>query len=118
MSYNNSEYSIVYVEYMTASAKGHEYSQPTEELTRGHIPMNGFTDRKIISDARYRHNNLFLRYYFAVVINQLISPQVTTSRSVTSCGSHEFRCCTSCCHAISPKTASTNTRNHLDDITK
>ena len=33
--------------------KGHEYIK-YDELTRGHLPMNGFTDNKVIKDARFR----------------------------------------------------------------
>jgi hypothetical protein len=40
--------------HLTASAKGHEYQPALEEEGRGHLPLNGFTDTKVISDARFR----------------------------------------------------------------
>lgn len=41
------------LDHVTASAKAHEYFKG-EDLTRGHIPMNGFTDAKVITDSRFR----------------------------------------------------------------
>lgn len=42
---------------MTASAKAQEYVAPGPDSLsqlRGHIPMNGFTDQRVISDSRFR----------------------------------------------------------------
>ena len=41
------------LDHITASVKGHEYFKG-EDLTRGHIPLNGFTDRAVIRDSRFR----------------------------------------------------------------
>ena len=35
------------------SVKAHEYVRG-DVFTRGHMPLNGFTDGKVISDARFR----------------------------------------------------------------
>ena len=40
--------------HITASVKGHEYHAPLEDGTRGHLPLNGFADGKVIGDARLR----------------------------------------------------------------
>lgn len=41
------------LDHITASAKAHEYIAP-EEGTRGHLPLNGFTDGRVIQDTRFR----------------------------------------------------------------
>ena len=42
---------------LTAAAKGHEYFKSDELDYRGHLPMNGFTDQKIIRDTRLKLAN-------------------------------------------------------------
>ena len=42
------------LDHVTASVKGHEYIKSEEDMTRGHLPLNGFTDQTIIRDARFR----------------------------------------------------------------
>lgn len=41
------------LDHITISAKAHEYIKQDEE-GRGHLPLNGFADGKIIRDARFR----------------------------------------------------------------
>ena len=41
------------LEHVTAAVKAQEWQQP-EELSRGFMSLNGFGDRKIIQDARFR----------------------------------------------------------------
>lgn len=42
------------LDHITASAKGHEYVASGDPLYRGHLPLNGFTDGKVIQDSRFR----------------------------------------------------------------
>ena len=42
------------LDHITASAKGHEYIASGEPLIRGHLPLNGFTDGRVIQDSRFR----------------------------------------------------------------
>lgn len=41
------------LDHVTAAVKGQEYVKG-EELTRGHLPLNGFADGNIIKDTRFR----------------------------------------------------------------
>ncbi len=41
------------LDHVTASVKAHQYIE-TAEGTRGHLPLNGFTDQKVIRDTRFR----------------------------------------------------------------
>lgn len=42
------------LDHVTAAAKAHEYLDNNNDLGRGHMPMNGFTDSNVISDSRFR----------------------------------------------------------------
>ena len=43
------------LDHVTASVKGHQYiTSSVHDLTRGHLPLNGFADQNIIRDARFR----------------------------------------------------------------
>lgn len=41
------------LDHITAAAKAHEYYAPDEQ-SRGHLPLNGFTDGRVIQDSRFR----------------------------------------------------------------
>ncbi len=41
------------LDHITASVQSHTYVKG-DELTRGHIPLNGFTDVKVFRDAKFR----------------------------------------------------------------
>jgi hypothetical protein len=42
------------LDHITASAKGHEYIACDDPQYRGHLPLNGFTDGRVIQDSRFR----------------------------------------------------------------
>lgn len=42
------------LDHITASAKAHEYNAPLSPGARGHIPMNGFHNDRIVKDVRFR----------------------------------------------------------------
>jgi hypothetical protein len=42
------------VNQKTASVIAQEYIKSEEELTRGHLPLNSFSDHAIVRDARFR----------------------------------------------------------------
>jgi hypothetical protein len=42
------------LDHITASAKAHEYVAPEEPGVRGHLPLNGFTDGRVVQDTRFR----------------------------------------------------------------
>ena len=41
------------LDHVTASAVAQQYVKE-EDVGRGHYPLNGFTDQKVFSDARFR----------------------------------------------------------------
>jgi hypothetical protein len=41
------------LEHITAAARGHEYIKGDDPV-RGYMPLNGFTERQVFSDARAR----------------------------------------------------------------
>jgi hypothetical protein len=42
------------LDHITTSVRGHQYIASEEDGTRGHLPLNGFSDQRVIQDARFR----------------------------------------------------------------
>lgn len=42
------------LDHATVSSQAHSFMPTEDELTRGHMPLNGFTDQRVIRDTRFR----------------------------------------------------------------